>query len=276
MPNTASRRACASREVPMTDPIRALLVDDEPLARTDLRLALTAASDWHVVAECGSADEARGLLAMGSVDVVLLDIRMPRESGVALARQLVAQASPPLVVFVTAYDAHAVEAFDLHAVDYLLKPVDDARLRQTIDRVEAVRALHAQRDHAAAVGDSLDEHPADPRATRPYLTRFSVRSVGRIDSVAVSDVQWITSAGNYARLGLPGRTLLHRVTLAHLEARLDPAQFLRVHRTAIVRRDRLKALRVTGDGTYQLTLHGGMEVPVSERHVAAVRAAMGE
>ena len=260
----------------MPDPIRALLVDDEPLARTDLRLALTTASDWHIVAECGSAAEARRLLGSEPVDVVLLDIRMPRESGIALARGLVEGESPPLIVFVTAYDAHAIEAFDLHAVDYLLKPVEDGRLRQTIDRVEAVHALHAERDYAAAVRDALDERPGDADATRPYLTRFSVRSVGRIDSVAVADVQWITSAGNYARLGLPGRTLLHRVTLTHLEARLDPTQFLRVHRTAIVRRDRLKALRVTGDGTYQLTLHGGMTVPVSERHVAAVREAMGE
>jgi two-component system LytT family response regulator len=260
----------------MSDPVRVLLVDDEPLARANLRLALGATTSWQIVAECDSSAAARRVLAEESVDVILLDIRMPRESGVALARWIVDRDRPPLIVFVTAFHGYAIEAFELHALDYLLKPVEDARLAQTVERVESVLAHRAQGSYALAVRGCLDDTPEERPGLRPFLTRFSVRSVGRIDSVQVSDVQWISSAGNYVRLGLPGRTVLHRVTLKQLEGRLDPEQFLRVHRTAIVRLDRLRELMVTGDGTYTLTLVGGMQLPVSERYVDAVRAAMGE
>jgi two-component system, LytTR family, response regulator len=210
------------------------------------------------------------------VDVVMLDIQMPRESGVTLARSLVDREAPPLIVFVTAFQGFALEAFELHAIDYLLKPFDDERLAQTVEHVEALLALRAQAAYATAVRDYLDDTPGDLSNARPYLQRFSVRSVGRIDTVAVADVRTITSAGNYVRLGLAGRTLLHRVTIKQLEERLDPAHFLRVHRTAIVRREQLGTLKVTGDGTYALSLRDGGAVPVSERYVDSVRRAMGE
>lgn len=260
----------------MSELVRVLVVDDEPLARANIRLALTAATSWVLVGECGSTAAARRILAEEQVDVVLLDIQMPRESGVTLARWIVETERPPLIVFVTAFHGYAIEAFELHAVDYLLKPVHDDRLARTVARVEAVLAQQAQGSYAMAVRGCLDDAPEAGECARPFLTRFSVRSVGRIDSVPVSEVQWITSSGNYVRLGLPGRNVLHRVTLKQLEGRLDPAHFLRVHRTAIVRRDRLRDLKVTGDGTYRLTLDDGTQVPVSERYVGTVRAAMGE
>lgn len=260
----------------MSEPVRVLVVDDEPLARANLRHALAAFPSWVVVGECGSTAAARRVLADEAVDVVLLDIQMPRESGIALARWIIEREHPPLIVFVTAFHGYAIEAFELHALDYLLKPVHDERLARTVTRVESVLAPEARGAYAMAVRDCLDDTPDSGAAGRPYLTRFSVRSVGRIDSVPVSEVQWITTSGNYVRLGLPGRTVLHRVTLKQLEGRLDPAHFLKVHRTAIARLDRLRDLRVTGDGTYTLTLEGGMQLPVSERYVDAVRAAMGE
>jgi two-component system LytT family response regulator len=257
------------------EPIRVLLVDDEAPARRNLRHALAPHGRWQVVGECASAAEVRRTLATERVDVLFLDIQMPRESGLTLARALLSDPDPPLIVFVTAWSGYAIEAFELHAVDYLLKPIDDARLARTLGRIEEVIALHAQASSAEAMREYLDEHGNQPQVppTR-YLQRLSIRSVGRIDSVLVADVLAVTSTRNYVRLILPGRTILHRVTLKHLESRLDPARFLRIHRSALVRRDQPLTLKVTGDGTYDLLLRCGVTVPVSERYVDAVRAAM--
>lgn len=259
-------------------PVRALLVDDEPLARLNLQRALDAYPHWQVQAACADAASALAEVAREMPHVVFLDIRMPRTSGLVLARRLAEFAAPPLVVFVTAYEEHAVEAFELHALDYLIKPFDDARLAVGLHRIEALLQLRAQ----AAYGDALRGFLADagPESPLPpegvatptrYLQQFSVKSVGRLDLVHVAEVRWIAAAGNYVELHLEKRSLLHRVTLTALERRLDPAEFMRVHRRAIVRRRECRSLAVTGDGTYALRLHGGARVPVSERYVAQLR-----
>lgn len=252
--------------------IRALIVDDEPLARANLRHALSAFPRWRIEAECASASLARETLEKGGVDLVFLDIKMPRESGLDLARGLAELAEPPIVVFVTAYEAFAVEAFELHALDYLLKPFDDERLRRTLARAESLFDLRARRTYAAALRDYVrDSAPLPPPSERAPLSRLTVRSVGRLESIPVSDILWIAAAGNYAELHLAGRSLLHRVTLNLLEQRLDPQMFLRTHRSAMVRRDQCASLTVRGDGQYLLQLRGGAPVPVSERYVDAVR-----
>lgn len=255
-------------------PIRALIVDDEPLARTNLRHALSAFPRWRIEAECATTSSARSVLEASGVDVVFLDIRMPRESGVEFARSLADEANPPIIVFVTAYDSFAVEAFELHALDYLLKPFDDERLRQAVTRAEGILGLRER----AAYGQALRGYVADfgpgDRAVETYLQKLSVRSVGHLESVRVADIRWISAAGNYVELHLSQRTVLHRVALSHLAQRLDPAVFLRVHRSAIVRRDQCAALVVAGDGLYQLTLRDGTSIAVSERYVTDVRAAL--
>ncbi|MCL4819143.1 MAG: LytTR family DNA-binding domain-containing protein [Vicinamibacteria bacterium] len=249
-------------------PLRALVVDDEPLGRANLRHALAAFPRWRLLGEAASAAEARARLEREPADLVFLDVQMPRESGLVLARELAARPQPPLVVFVTAHQAHAVEAFELHALDYLLKPFDDERFRQCLERVEALLSLRDRAGWAAA----LRGYAADAATPPPVLTTLSVRSVGRVESIPVADVLWIGAAGNYATLHLAGgREVLHRATLTLLESRLDPAQFLRVHRSALVRRDQCVALRVEGDGVYALELRSGATVAVSERHVQAVR-----
>ncbi|MCC7004273.1 MAG: response regulator transcription factor [Gemmatimonadaceae bacterium] len=264
-------------------PVRALIVDDEPLARLNLQRALEPFAHWRVQAACADAASALAEVAREMPQVVFLDIRMPRTSGLVLARRLSEFPAPPFVVFVTAYENHAVEAFELHALDYLIKPFDDARLAVGLQRIESLLDLRAE----AAYGDALRGFLADaaPEAALPseglphtthYLEQFSVKSVGRIDLVRVADVRWIASAGNYVELHLEKRSVLHRVTLTALEARLDPAEFLRVHRRVIVRRRECRSLTVTGDGTYELRLHGGARVPVSERFIDQLRESMAE
>ena len=257
-------------------PIRAIIVDDEPLARANLRHALTAFPRWRIEGECATAASARSVLEKSGADVVFLDIRMPRESGIEFARGLAEEAKPPIVVFVTAYDSFALEAFELHALDYLLKPFDDERLASALRRAESLLDLRSAAIYAAALRDYVrDSNPATTQGGRAPLLRLTVRSVGRIESVQVSEILWIASAGNYVELHLGDRTLLHRVTLAVLEQRLDPSTFLRTHRSAMVRHDQCASLTVEGDGQYLLTLKCGARAPVSERYVSGVRRALG-
>lgn len=256
-------------------PIRALLIDDERPGRDNLRLALRAFPRWQVVAECSGAADARALLARERVDVAFIDVQMPGESGLELARALCERGQLPLLVFVTAYSRYAIDAFEVHALDYLLKPLDDRRLAQALARAEARLAEPAVAGYADAVLACVDE--ADDAAAgrrSAYLDRLMVRSIGKVEVVEVADVLAITSAGNYVDLQLAQRRLLHRVPLSRLAERLDPACFVRTHRTAIVRRNQLRALEVVSDGSYRARLRDGSDVPVSARYVDDVRAAM--
>jgi two-component system LytT family response regulator len=251
--------------------IRYLIVDDEAPGRTNLRLALQAHPDWLLVAECESAASARAALQGRDVDVIFLDVQMPVESGLVLAREISRLREPPLIVFVTAYSEHAIDAFEVHALDYLLKPVGDARLAQAVERVAAMLGQRQREAYGAAVRDYVD---ADAGRQARYLAHLNVRSVGRIEQVRVEDILWVESAGNYVELHLAARTVLHRITLNRLEAMLDPAAFIRVHRGAIVRRDQIASLASTGDGTWRLLLRCGGAVAVSERYLGALKAAM--
>ena len=156
----------------------------------------------------------------------------------------------------------------MHALDYLLKPLDDARLAHAVTRSAAMLRQRQREAYGAAlrdyVGPDHARHPA----------HLNVRSVGSIEQIRVSDILWVESAGNYVELHLAARTVLHRITLNRVETLLDPARFLRVHRSALVRRDQIASLATTGDGTYQLTLRGGGVVAVSERYLPALKDVM--
>jgi DNA-binding LytR/AlgR family response regulator len=256
----------------MTRPaIRALIVDDEALARQNLRHAVAGQSGWVVVGECAGVAEAVACLDHTPVDVVFLDVQMPRVNGLALARTLSATDAPPIIIFVTAFERFAVDAFELHALDYLLKPFDDQRFAQAARRAAALVGLRERAAYASALRGYMADVGGASGAPSPFLQRLSIRSVGRLESILVSQVRWIGAAGNYVELHLPDRVVLHRVALAHLEQRLDPRDFFRVHRRTLVRRRECAVLSVVGDGVYELTLHGGEVVAVSERHVDAVR-----
>lgn len=247
--------------------MKALIVDDEAHARTNLRFALQALAGWQVAGECASAQAARAWLETGDADLVLLDVQMPAESGLELARELSRRDMPPLVVFVTAHRGHALEAFDVHALDYIVKPVDERRLGQALERAAAMLGQRAA--YAQALRGFVDPVPG-------YWSELAVRSVGRIDRVSLSDVLWMESAGNYVELHLPQRTLLHRSTLSELERYLDPAQFIRIHRRILVPCGQMQALRQTTEGSHELTLACGARLPVSERFGAAVKARLAQ
>jgi two-component system LytT family response regulator len=251
--------------------VRYLIVDDEAPSRANLRLALGAHPDWLLAAECDGAPAARAALAAQDVDVIFLDIQMPAESGLVLAREICRLREPPLIVFVTAYSEHAVDAFEVHALDYLLKPLNDARLAQTAERIGAMLGQRQREAYGAALRDYVD---AGTGGAAERLERINVRSVGRIEQIRVDDILWIESAGNYVELHLAGRTVLHRITLNRLEALLAPGEFLRVHRSTIVRRSQIARLETIGDGGCRLTLRCGATVAVSERYLAALKSAM--
>ncbi|WMW79634.1 LytTR family DNA-binding domain-containing protein [Undibacterium cyanobacteriorum] len=270
---------------------RAIIVDDEDPGRVTLRYALSKHAQWQVLAEFGNAAAAREYLEKNAVDVVFLDIQMPKENGISLARSISTMQDPPLIVFVTAYNAHAVDAFEVHALDYLLKPFNPRRFAEALKRAEEM--LEQKRGYREALtmfvenASALEKHPTPPNSpaitTNPtsetrdapptnYLEHVIVRSVGEMECVRLSDVLWVSSASNYVELHLPKRIVLHRITLTEIEKRLNPQEFLRVHRTAIVRTNQMQQVRVAGDGVYQLALFNGDEVPVSERYIAQVRA----
>lgn len=258
--------------------IRYLIVDDEMPGRTNLRLAMAAHPGWTLAAECGGAGAARAALAGMDVDVVFLDIQMPGQSGLALAREIANMRAdmrtnmdapgrePPLVVFMTAYSEHAIEAFEVHALDYLLKPLDDARLAQAVERAASMLRQRQREAYGAAVRGYVNADGAQ------FLETISVRSVGRIEQVRVGDILRIESAGNYVELHLAGRTVLHRMPLGRLEGLLAPGEFLRVHRGTIVRRSQIAGMETRGDGSYWLSLRNGETVAVSERHAGALKA----
>nr|WP_316641152.1 LytTR family DNA-binding domain-containing protein [uncultured Roseateles sp.] len=254
------------------NPWTALVVDDEALARSNLMLALGEHPDWQCIGSCASAAEARVVMAEHPVDLLLLDIQMPRQNGLSFAAELCRSPKPPLVVFVTAYDEHALSAFDVFALDYLLKPFDDQRFASMLARASQTLTLQQSADYVEAMGGFLREQQ-DLAAGQPCpaLQSLTVRSVGLVEKVELADVEWISAAGNYVELHLRGRVLLHRSALSAIEERLPAGQFLRVHRTAIVRRNGVATLAVTGDSTYEATLRSGDKVVVSERFVKDVR-----
>jgi two-component system, LytTR family, response regulator len=202
--------------------------------------------------------------------VVLLDVQMPVESGVRFARALARDPQPPIIVFVTAYDAFAIEAFEAHAMDYLLKPFDDKRLAQTLERAGAMLALQQRAAFAEAL-DDLSREPMDASVPPPPLSTLTVRSVRKIERIRMDEVVWISSAGNYVELHLEQRTLLHRASMNWIEARLGTDQFLRVHRTALVRRSAIREFRSQTDAGGRVILHNGDEVPASPKGIAALK-----
>jgi two-component system LytT family response regulator len=263
----------------------ALVVDDEALARSNLQLALAEHPQWQCAELCASAAEARVAMARREFDLLLLDIQMPRQNGLSFAAELCAGSSkPPLLVFVTAYDEHALAAFDVFALDYLLKPFDDQRFAAMLARVEQVLTLKQGAAYAQAMGGFLHEQRSLAQGEAcPELNYLSVRSVGLLERIAVSDIEWIGAAGNYVELHLRAaehpngkpRVVLHRATLSALEQRLPKQQFMRVHRTALLRPEAVMSLEVSGDACYEATLRCADKVPVSERYVKQVRALFG-
>lgn len=255
------------------DKRKILIVDDEPLARRNLEQAIADHADWEVAASCRTAEEARDWLAQGGeAHLVLLDIRMPGEGGLSLARHLGELAHPPVVAFVTAYDEYAIDAFELFALDYLQKPFSDRRLGQLLERARGMLALRERADVDLLRALAGDLRAREQGLPPPPIDTFVVKSIGSIERIALNEVHAIRGAGNYVELHLANRTVLHRASLGAIILRLPPDQFLQIHRTSVVRRPEIRSLATDGGERYRIELKSGMTFPVSSRYLAAVRS----
>lgn len=244
-----------------TAKIRILIVDDEPLVRKKIRGVLRLDVDVEVVGECGNGQEALAAVAEKRPDIIFLDVQMPQLDGLSVARLLKAERAP-LIIFVTAYDQYAVQAFQVHALDYLLKPFDQERLREALQRAKEQLRARQQRQITAQVQALLDALQTKAK----YLERLVIRTSGRILHLQLKDVDWIEAEGNYARIHVGKESHLLRETISRLEPQLDPAQFQRIHRSTIVQLDRIRELRPCFHGEYQVILHDGTEVTMSRNY----------
>jgi two-component system LytT family response regulator len=244
--------------------IRALLVDDEVLARLALRQALESHPDVAVVGECGNAAEAMQATEALKPDLMFLDIRMPGLDGFKLLHELQPGALP-MVVFATAYGQHALRAFDANALDYLLKPIDQDRFDRTMARVKR----HWRGMHADNSGASM------PAGGERWLQRLSVHVGEHIRVIAVEEIDWIGAEGNYVRIHTRGAFHLHRETLRHLQEVLDPAKFLRIHRGIVVNVDRVHEIHPLFNGNAEVVLRDGTRLNLSRRFRAQAGRALG-
>jgi two-component system LytT family response regulator len=258
--------------------IRTILVDDEPLARRGLELRLQHAPDITIVRQCANGREAIASITEDAPDLMFLDIQMPGVSGLDVVAQ-VPQESMPMVVFVTAFDRYAIKAFEAHALDYLLKPVDETRLAAALDRVRAQwqqQQAAAQREQLLALladlqgrgeisADALAAPPSGTAAPSPrrYATMLPIRSGRETVRLDVATIDWIDAAGDYMCLHAAGHTHVLRATMKELEDILDPMVFQRVHRSTIVNLARVRSLRPHLNGECFLKLQSGQEVKLS-------------
>ncbi|KAA6465201.1 response regulator transcription factor [Acidobacteria bacterium AB60] len=232
--------------------VRALIVDDEPLARHGVVLRLRKFKDVEIVGECADGRSAVQRILERSPDVVFLDIQMPGMDGFEVLRALPAERLPA-IIFLTAYQQHVLRAFDVHALHYLLKPVDDMRFAAAVCRARDLIHSALKADMAQRVIKMLD------RTTDQFASRFTVQAGSRIQIVIVDEVDWIGAAGDYVELHSNGRSYLLRETMSGLEQRLDPAKFIRIHRSRIVRSKGILELQSIENREFTLRLSDGSE-----------------
>jgi len=245
--------------------IRTLVVDDEPLAREGLRVRLGLERDVELVGEAGDGPAAVTAIRERLPDLVLLDVQMPGMDGFEVLRQVAAD-HLPAVIFVTAYDRYALKAFEVHAVDYLLKPLDGGRLRDAVDRVRRGLALGPAAPAEGLVrllGEPPGEKAAGPGG---YARRWAVREGEHFVLLRAEEVDWIEAAANYVRFHARGREYLLRGTMAALAQTLDPRRFARIHRSTIVNLDRVREIRPEWHGDYDVVLTTGVTLRLGRRY----------
>ena len=243
--------------------MRVLIVDDEPLARERIRDLLRAEGDVRRVEECGNGEEAVEAIQARPPDLVFLDVQMPGLDGFGVLERL-PPGPMPLVVFVTAYEQHAVRAFEVHALDYLLKPFDPQRFAATLSRVRT-RLGHGTRDEVAEAVRALLAEARDRLPAAPAV--LSVRAGDRIVPIRVDEIDWVEAEGNYVRLHRGTSSHLLRETMAALEQSLDARRFRRIHRSAIVNVDRIAELVPWFGKDFKVILRDGTELTLSRSYV---------
>jgi len=256
----------------MSQKIRTLVADDEPIARARVVSLLRAETDIELVRECATGAEARAAIEQGDLDLLFLDIQMPEVTGIDLARTIQTHGEPA-VVFVTAYDQYALRAFEVHALDYLLKPFSSDRFRAALGH--AREHLAKRRANTDALPAGVGEQPRDAHANG-RRNRLMVKSAGRIHFVRTSDIDWCEAAGNYVRMHVGHQEHLVRDTMGHLESQLDGQQFMRIHRSTIVNVDRIQEMQSSFNGEYVVLLRNGTRLTLSRGYRDAIHARLGK
>jgi len=239
--------------------IRTCIVDDEPLARERLRALLAQESDVDVIAECADGEEAIRTIRAERPDLVFLDVQMPVVDGFGVLESLAGD-TPPVVVFVTAYDQYALQAFDVHALDYLLKPFDGRRFRRAVQRARFELLKDGQ---GGAVSQRLLSLLETLRQDKKPQERLVLKTAGRVTFLRVDEIDWIEAEGNYVRLHVGAHSHLLRETMKGIETKLDRERFIRIHRSTIVNTDRIKELQPLFHGEYAVTLQDGTRLTAS-------------
>lgn len=271
----------------MMPPLRVIIVDDENLARRGLKLRLDLYDNVEVVAECANGQEALTAIASVSPDLVFLDIEMPGMSGFDVIARLQSD-TLPMIVFVTAYDEYAVQAFRVHAVDYILKPIEDDRLSATLERAaqqrEQTESLRVKQQLLTLV-QSLQHTGSPPLSLEPtgagdagggdsYPERLPVRDGSSVHFIPIHSIEWIDAAGDYMCIHAAGDTHIMRATMKQLESMLDPRRFIRIHRSTLVNISAVASAELQDNGDYLLTLTAGNSLKVSRNCKDRVRAAL--
>lgn len=249
--------------------IRTVIVDDEPLGRTVIREMLRGDADIEIIGECANGHEAVELISRTRPELLFLDVQMPEVDGLEVLNAL---DELPLVIFVTAYDQYAVRAFDVHAVDYLLKPFDRDRFGKAVQRAKA----QLKQTHNDAINERILALLEEQKAKTRYLERLVVKANGRVFFLKTSEVDWIEAEGNYVCLHVRKESYLLRETLSSLEAQLDPQKFPRIHRSQIVNIERIRELQPWSHGEYHVILHDGTQLTLSRSYRERLHELLGK
>lgn len=242
---------CPERASPR---IRVLVVDDEPLARSNISVLLCDDPEIEMVSECGSGVEALAEIRTAKPDLVFLDVQMPECDGFDVL-ELLGRELPPAIVFVTAYDHYALRAFEAGALDYILKPFDNARFHRAVDRAK----------------ERIRNGKHEPRTTG----RIAIKSSGEVTFLQAGDIDWIEAADYYACLHVGAKTHLLRRSMSELEQELDQSIFCRIHRSTIVNLDRVRSLKLNVDGEYEVLLESGTRLRLSRRYRKQLQSRLG-
>lgn len=250
--------------------IQALIIDDEPPARSVIRKMLAEDTDVEIVGECSNGVEAIESIQKFSPDLLFLDIEMPEMDGFALLESF-DEEKMPAVIFVTAYNQYAVKAFEVSAVDYLLKPFDHERMEKALEKAKTNLRERSDAERSGQVLELLQQL----NTKQEMLERFVVKNNGRVLLISCEDVDWIEASGNYVLLHAGGKNHILRETMKRIEKRLDPNKFLRIHRSTIVNIDSIKELQTHFNGEHLVILKSGNELTLSRRYREKISQKLG-
>ena len=254
----------------MSARIRALIVDDEPLARERIRHLLHKEPDIEILGECADGREAVAAIAQHEPDLVFLDVQMPELDGFGVLQQLDRRAMPA-IVFVTAYDRFALRAFEVHALDYLLKPFDSGRFKNALTRARE----RIQSQPSADLSRQVSELLADLKTGSKPQNRLAVKSGGKVLFLRIDEIDWVEAADNYVNLHVGAESHLHRETMAALEARLPADKFMRISRSTMVNIERIKELQPMFHGEYTVLLRNGTRLTLSRGYREKLNQLLG-